>query len=122
MSLFAVLIPDIVKPRGLISGKLDISGSFAQPELLGAVSITDGAFGVRRAGIEISELNASVSQTDVGHLRLEGSAHSGGGQINIQGDTWVSADTGVRSELLITGQDFELSRLPDWQVGALAPA
>ncbi|MDH3812482.1 MAG: translocation/assembly module TamB domain-containing protein [Gammaproteobacteria bacterium] len=118
MSLFAVLIPDIVKPRGLISGKLDISGSFAQPELLGAVSITDGAFGVRRAGIEISELNASVSQTDVGHLRLEGSAHSGGGQINIQGDTWVSADTGVRSELLITGQDFELSRLPDWQVAA----
>jgi translocation and assembly module TamB len=118
MSLFAVLIPDIVKPRGLISGKLDISGSFAQPEFLGAVSITDGAFGVRRAGIEISELNASVSQTNVGHLRLEGSAHSGGGQINIQGDTWVSADTGIRSELLITGQDFELSRLPDWQVAA----
>ena len=118
MSLFAVLIPDIVKPRGLISGKLDISGSFAQPEFLGAVSITDGAFGVRRAGIEISELNVSVSQTNVGHLRLEGSAHSGGGQINIQGDTWVSADTGVRSELLITGQDFELSRLPDWQVAA----
>ena len=118
MSLFAVLIPDIAKPRGLVSGKLDVSGSFAQLELLGAVSITDGAFGVRRAGIEISELNASVSQTDVGHLRIEGSAHSGGGQINIQGDTWVSADTGVRSELLITGQDFELSRLPDWQIAA----
>jgi len=118
MSLFAVLIPDISKPRGLVSGKLDISGSLAQPEFLGAVSITDGAFGVRRAGIEISELNASVSQTDVGHLQLEGSAHSGGGQIKIQGDTWVSADTGVRSELLITGQNFELSRLPDWQVAA----
>jgi len=118
MSLFAVLIPDIAKPRGLVSGKLDVSGSFAQPELLGAVSITDGAFGVRRAGIEISELNASVAQTDVGHLRLEGSARSGDGQINIQGDTWVSADEGVRSELLITGQDFELSRLPDWQIAA----
>ncbi len=118
MSLFAVLIPDIAKPRGLVSGKLDVSGSFAQPEFVGAVSITDGAFGVRRAGIEISELNASVSQTDVGHLRLEGSAHSGGGQISIQGNTRVSADTGIRSELLITGQDFELSRLPDWQIAA----
>ena len=118
MSLFAVLIPDIAKPRGLVSGIVDISGSLAQPEFLGAVSITDGAFGVRKAGIEISELNASVSQTDVGHLRLEGSARSGTGQINIQGDTWASADTGVRSELLITGQDFELSRLPDWQIAA----
>lgn len=118
MSLFAVLIPDIAKPRGLVSGNVDISGSLAQPEFLGAVSITDGAFGVRKAGIEISELNASVSQTDVGRLRLEGSARSGAGQINIQGDTWASADTGVRSELLITGQDFELSRLPDWQIAA----
>ena len=118
MSLFAVFVPDIAKPRGLVSGKLDISGSFAQPELLGAVSITDGGFGVRKAGIEISELNASVSQTQVGRLRLEGSARSGAGQINIQGDIWASADTGIRSELLITGQDFELSRLPDWQVSA----
>lgn len=118
MSLFAVLVPDIAKPRGLVSGKLDISGSSAQPEFIGAVSITDGGFGVRKAGIEISELNASVSQTEVGRLRLNGSARSGAGQINIQGDTWASADTGIRSELLITGQDFELSRLPDWQIAA----
>ncbi|MCO4811686.1 MAG: translocation/assembly module TamB domain-containing protein [Gammaproteobacteria bacterium] len=118
VSLFAVLIPDIANPRGLVSGQLDVSGSLAQPEFVGAVSITDGAFGVRRAGIEISELNASVSQTDVGHLRITGSARSGDGQINIQGDTWVSADAGIRSELLITGQDFELSRLPDWQIAA----
>jgi len=118
MSLLAVLVPDIANPRGLVSGKLDVSGSLDQPQFLGTVSIADGAFGVRRAGIEISALNATVSQTDAGHLRLTGSAQSGGGKINIQGNTWVSVDKGVRSELLITGQDFELSRLPDWQIAA----
>jgi translocation and assembly module TamB len=118
MSLFAVLIPDISKPSGLVSGSLELSGSLAKPQFLGVVSITDGAFGVRRAGIEISAVNARLSQTDVGQLRLEGSARSGAGQISIQGDTWASADTGIRSELLIIGQDFELSRLPDWQISA----
>lgn len=118
MSLFAVLLPDIASPRGIVSGSLEISGSLGQPEFLGALAITDGAFGVRKAGIEITDFNARLSQTSVGHLQLEGSARSGDGQISIQGDTWVSPDTGIRSEVLLTGQDFELSRLPDWQISA----
>jgi translocation and assembly module TamB len=118
MSLVAALIPDIAQPRGVVRGNVDISGSLAQPEFLGEVSIADGAFGVRRAGIEIVDLNARVSQMAVGRLRLEGSARSGAGHIDIQGDTWVNANTGVRSELRITGDNFQLSRLPDWQVAA----
>ena len=118
MSLFAVLIPDVTNPRGVISGNLEVTGSLGKPEFLGNLSVSDGAFGVRRVGIEISEINASLSQMSAERLRLEGSAKSGSGEISIRGDTFASADTGIRSELLITGQDFELSRLPDWQVAA----
>ncbi len=118
MSLFAVLVPDIANPSGRVSANLAMSGSLGQPEFLGALAVTDGAFGVRKAGIQITEFNARLSQASVGHLELKGVARSGDGQISIQGDTWVSTDTGIHSEVLLTGQDFELSRLPNWRISA----
>lgn len=118
LSLFAVLLPDVARPHGAISGNLDISGSLGEPEFLGELALSDGGFGLRRTGIEISDINARVAQLSSGRLQLEGQARSGDGEITIRGDTWASADAGIRSEFLITGEDFELSRLPDWQVAA----
>lgn len=118
LSLFAVLLPDISRPRGTINGSLDVAGSLAAPEFLGALTVSDGGFGFRKTGIEISNINARVAQSSAGRLQLEGSARSGNGEVTIRGDTWASADDGIRSELLITGNDFELSRLPDWEVAA----
>ena len=118
MSLLAVLVPDISNPLGVIEGDLEMSGTLSEPVFLGAVQMSDGSFGVRRAGIHVRELNAKLSQTSVGRLRFEGSANSGDGQIAIRGDTWISADTGIRSEVLLTGENFELARLPDWQLVA----
>ena len=118
MSIFAVLIPDIANPRGVINGNLQVLGTLGQPELLGGISVSDGAFGVRQAGIEITEINARLTQSSPGRLRLEGSAKSGSGQIKIQGDTWVNAENGIRSEVLLTGQDFELVRQPDLRLAA----
>ena len=111
MSLLAVLVPDISNPRGVIAGDLEVSGTLSEPVLLGALQVSDGSFGVRRAGINVEELNARLSQTSVGRLRFEGSAKSGDGQIAIQGDTWVSADTGIRSEVMLNG-----GRISNWRV------
>ena len=43
---------------------------------------------------------------------------SGDGHLTVEGDTWVSSGTGIRSEIRLAGQDFELLRLPDWHVTA----
>ncbi len=118
LSLLAVLLPDIARPRGIIDGSLDISGTLDAPQLVGTIGMSDGGFGFRRTGIEITDINARIAQLSAGRLQLEGSARSGDGQIRIRGDTWASADAGIRSEFLVTGEDFELSRLPDWQVAA----
>ncbi len=118
LSLFAALLPDITNPGGVIGGSLDISGTVGEPEFIGTLSLSNGGFGFRKTGIEITDINARVAQLSAGRLQLEGSARSGDGEIAIRGDTWASTDAGIRSEFLITGQDFELSRLPDWQVSA----
>ena len=117
-SLFGILVSGISNPVGKIDGAMTISGSLNEPEFLGEVALTDGSFGVRQAGIEVSEMGVRLSQRAAGQLQLTGSARSGSGEISIQGDTRVSADTGFRTELLLTGENFELARLPSWHIEA----
>jgi len=118
LSLVGIFVPGLANPIGAVNGSLDISGTLGEPDFLGVIAVSDGAFSVRQAGIDVTDFNVRLSQSSAGRLSLEGSAKSGGGEIRITGDTWVSADTGLRSEVLLTGQDFELMRLPDWQLAA----
>ena len=118
LSLVAVFVPGLSNPSGAVNGNLQISGTLGEPDFLGVIAVSDGAFSVRQAGIDVTDFNVRLSQSSPGRLTLEGSARSGDGDIRITGDTWVSADTGIRSEVLVTGQDFELIRLPDLQLAA----
>ncbi len=117
-SLFALFVPGISRPQGRIHGEIEISGYAAAPELIGTVRVTDGTFGVRPTGIAITELNMELSQFQPGQIRLSGSARSGEGMITVDGNTWVGQDLGIRSEVKLTGENFELARLPNWQVSA----
>lgn len=118
LSLVGVFIPGLANPSGAMNGDLEISGTLGEPDFVGAIAVSDGAFSVRQAGIDVTDFNATLSQSSSGRLKLEGSARSGDGEIQITGDTWVSADTGIRSEVLVIGQNFELVRLPDSQLVA----
>jgi translocation and assembly module TamB len=116
--LFAIFMPAVANPRGSIEGTLDIGGTREAPVVLGAVELRDGAFLVRPAGIEIREMTLHAEQLSADELRLSGSALSGKGRITLAGRTLVGTETGIRSEIAIDGQDFELFRLPDWRMAA----
>ena len=117
-SLFAVLLPDVTDPRGRIDGDLTVSGSLDRPEFAGEVALTDGAFGVRQAGIEVSEVDVRLTQRSAGRLQLSGSARSGDGRVSILGETRIGAAAGIRTEVVVSGENFELARLADWQIAA----
>jgi len=117
-SVFALFLPSINKPRGRISGELTVVGTAGAPEFVGEIAIEDGAFGVRQTGIEISDVNLRISQSQPGQVQLAGSAHSGDGYLAVEGITRISQVSGIRSEIRLHGEDFELARLPDWQFAA----
>ncbi len=117
-SLSAVFLPGITNPRGRIEGGLTISGTFGEPAFIGEIALTAGAFVVRRAGIEVVDIDVRLGQSAPGQLQLRGTARSGDGQIRLQGDTRLGTDSGFRTELILTGDNFELARLPEWQVAA----
>ena len=118
LTLLGIFVPDIANPRGAIRGNLSIGGTLAEPTFTGDLAVSDAAFEVRRAGIEVRDIEIQLAQSAPGRLRFDGRASSGDGFLAVDGNTWVSSETGIRSEIRLRGQDFELIRLPDWRVAA----
>jgi translocation and assembly module TamB len=117
-SVFAVFLSSINNPRGRIEGELTVAGTATAPEFVGEIGIVNGAFNVRQTGIEVSDVDVRIAQSQPGQMQLRGSARSGEGSLEIDGVTRVSQALGVRSEIWLRGENFELARLPDWQLAA----
>jgi translocation and assembly module TamB len=118
ISLFAILLPEISQPTGRLEGDFTVSGSAAAPDVRGAVRLSDGAFGVRQTGISVTGINLEFAQTEPGRIRLQGTANSGNGTLHVDGFSSIGTGAEMRAEIILTGDDFELARLPDWQVSA----
>ena len=118
MSLFSLLAPDVSDPAGRITGNVAVSGSLDAAEIVGELGLADGSFGIRRAGITLTDVNLQLQQAEAGLLALRGSARSGDGHLDIDSETSISASEGIRSELRVEGDNFTLLRLPDWRLNA----
>ena len=114
LSLLSFLYPDVTETSGRVGGKVDISGSLTAPEFVGEISLQDGAFEVSRAGIAVTEIGLRLQQSEPGRLSLEGSAKSGEGFLSIGGSTTLSSTDGVRTQITLKGDKFEILRLPEW--------
>ena len=118
LNLLTFFNPSVTEPTGRVAGSVNIAGSLYAPEIIGEIGLQDGAFGIRRAGITVTDIGIGLRQTTPGRLAISGSARSGDGALTIAGETSFSADAGLRTEIRLDGNDFDLVRLPDWQMTA----
>ncbi len=118
LSVLSFFIPELANPAGRIAGSVDVAGSLAAPKIIGEIGLSGGSFSVRRAGIAVTDVDIKLTQPDVAHLSLQGSARSGDGRLDIRGETELSSTSGIRTELTLNGENFTLIQLPDWQVTA----
>ena len=116
--VFDFLLPDLDNVGGSIEGRLSVGGNLELPAVTGEVSLSGGTFTARQTGVQITDFNLTLAQLAPGQLQLRGGAFSGDGQVTVTGDTHISSDTGIRTELRIAGTDFEVARLPDLAVTA----
>ena len=117
-AIFDVFLPAIANPRGTIGGTIEFSGTRAAPEFVGDIRLSDGSFAVRPAGITVTEVTLRAQQLGPGRLRVTGDARSGEGRVSVTANTMFATDTGMRSEVRLEGENFELLRQPDWRVSA----
>jgi translocation and assembly module TamB len=117
-SFVALFMPEISKPQGKIDGIMSIFGTLGEPDFLGEIVLSEGSLDVRQAGIRISDIEVRLAQLAPGRLQLSGRARSGEGQVRVEGRTDIGASTGIRSEVSVEGEDFQIARIPDWQMTA----
>jgi translocation and assembly module TamB len=92
------------RPQGQLTLELSASGPLRQPLTEARLSL-QGAFGLRPAGIRLSEVELKVTKEQE-RWELSGSARSGAGNLKVSG--WALPPS--RLHLKFSGTDFEIAR------------
>jgi len=112
--LVPALVPQVSQAKGRLSLDVALAGTAADPRFSGEAAFVDGEVTVPRVGLHMTGLRLKLDG-DGTHLKLDGTAHSGGGDLSLSAD----AD---RQESIwhvqgrIQGKDFRSVDLPEAQV------
>ncbi|MGY0505707.1 translocation/assembly module TamB domain-containing protein [Luteimonas sp. e5] len=94
LSWLEVLVPDIVDPRGLVSGRISLSGTRGDPAIGGNAELTNLRAEVPAYGLVLSDGRFALRARADGNAQLSGSVRSGEGVLNVDGSLgWRGQDT-----------------------------
>jgi len=115
-------VPQLSSVKGLLKADMTVSGTTQNPYVKGDMLLTNGAVDVDKLGLSIREVNLQAmtlaNNTDL--IRIQGSAKSGDGLINLDGTIGLQPDTHYPVNLTLTGKDFEIAKIPEAQI-AVSP-
>ena len=116
-----LLSPDLVRPDGVLQGRIGLAGTRAQPALSGKAELTEFTGALPSLGITLVEGKATLDALADGSARISGSmgsrssdgrTTSARGRLRIDGTLgWRGDDTPLR--LNIQGSDFLAADTPD---------
>ncbi|MDD2801823.1 MAG: translocation/assembly module TamB domain-containing protein, partial [Methylococcales bacterium] len=118
LSLLNSFLPQLTGLKGKFNADLALLGTTAAPTANGAITFTQGAADLNGLGLELRDINlqARATGTIAEEIQITGSAKSGQGIVNLSGVAKLPGTV----ELLLTGKDFEVAKLPEAQI-AISP-
>ena len=122
---FALLnpfVPQLSDIKGHFNADLALQGILAKPVASGTIGITGGYVKVNELGLGIREIKLQAMASDDNNERIQitGSAKSGEGSVNLDGFAILQTQAGWPVELMLTGKNFEVAKLPEAQI-AVSP-
>ena len=116
MAWLSPWVDGISELAGSVALNLKASGQSSAPTLQGKFLLKDGAVSLEDAGLRLEDLQLSGEGRQDGALTLQGSAHSGGGDLTFDGQV-ARAWTSDRSlKMAIKGSDVQAFNARDYQV------
>jgi len=104
LSEVQVLVPDLQNLQGVVRGELSLAGTLTKPELDGEISYREGSVELPAMGLLIAPIELQLAQADQpGLIRFAGSALSGEGELQLDGEYDLELQTG---ELTLNGERF----------------
>ena len=120
LAIFDVLIPEIQNTKGEFNVNANLSGTLGTTNVDGVVAIRDGSFRVPRLGLDVTELSIDGNSVARNRLEYRLSARSGDGTVLATGTTRLDPGGGWPTELHISGDNVEVSRIPEARI-AISP-
>jgi translocation and assembly module TamB len=113
MSVLAAFLPLIDAAKGQFRADLALSGTLAEPALVGDLAIIDGSMTYLPLGLQLDEINLTSLLHDDGQFELSGEfqAGDGHGEITTRADYAVTGAKGF--ELELRGKNMTLIDVPN---------
>ncbi|WP_442498924.1 translocation/assembly module TamB domain-containing protein [Methylobacter sp. sgz302048] len=123
-ALFNALVPDKVSGlKGQLQADLTLYGVLQKPAAAGSVRLSGGAVDIQELGLKLRDISVEIAaaRENAERLRIQGAAKSGTGSVYLDGFVRLQPEAGWPVELTLTGDDFEVAKLPEAQI-AVSPA
>ena len=106
------LLPDVTIESGQVTAEARLAGYLDSPEVTGSATLENGLVKIPELGLELNavELQAQGNGTSVA---LNGTAHSGEGNIGLAGDLRLDPQQAWPFNLGLKGERFAIAHLPD---------
>ncbi len=101
-----VFVPQVSGVDGTLQGRLTLAGTVGEPQISGEARLRANQVELPQAGTVLKDVDLRVADAGRGALQLQGSAHSGGGVVRIQGDFKMPSADPWRTQLHISGDRF----------------
>ena len=116
LGLIEAIAPEIRDLHGDMALDISASGTLAQPKINGHAHLLNATLRIPRLGLSIDQLNLKGQSDNLEKLSFSLTAHSGHGNILLQGQTRLDRRTGWPTDISIKGEAFEIARIPEAQV------
>ena len=116
LGLIEAMVPEVYDLRGEVELNITAAGTLAKPRLSGQAHLLNGALRIPRLGLNIDQVKLNSQSNGFETLNFNLDAHSGDGNLAIQGQTTLDRDSGWPTLITIKGEDFEVSRIPEARV------
>lgn len=109
-------LPETRNLRGLLEADLGLGGTLSQPKFSGQVTVTEGSLGIPRLGLELIDIKLTAKAKRSNRLQFQGNVSSGEGTLAAKGDLVFAAKKPWRMDLRISGENVEISHIPEARI------
>jgi translocation and assembly module TamB len=118
LALLEIFTTDVVNPKGALNANFGLGGTVSRPAVNGHATISDFAAEIPAMGLKLSQGRVAVNTTDARHFHLDGTVHSGDGNLLLAGNAALGDD--AQSVLSVKGSNFKAIDIPAAKV-AISP-
>jgi translocation and assembly module TamB len=105
------LLPFANEVKGDFRTDLTLGGTFAQPYVLGNISLRNGAANLPRLGLDLTNMEVTINSTQTGTINLTGQVQSGDGKLALLGDLTQVGTPAWNLQGSVQGADFKVVNL-----------